>query len=125
MLSAAAAAEEVKTTSTTKSESQTIVPHEYIRDTLTFRYGECRFCGTRTQLTCIKCGFCYSCHWKNEEVEKQLFDNKYHETYSSLLIPSRKNELTDKEKQKDFEQSEEQKQQQQQQLIMNVFGQVS
>src|SRR5215216_2233837 len=123
------AAEEVKTTttSTTKSESQTIVPHEYIRDTLTFRYGECRFCGTRTQLTCIKCGFCYSCHWKNEEVEKQLFDNKYHETYSSLLIPSRKNELTDKEKQKEEkeEQPQEQKQQQHQQLTMNVFGQVS
>jgi len=41
MLSTAAAAEEVKTTPTAKSESQTTVPHEYIRDTLTFRYGEC------------------------------------------------------------------------------------
>ena len=44
-----------------------------------------------------------------------------------LLIPSRKNELTDKEKQKEEkeEQSQEQKQHQQQQLTMNVFGQVS
>src|SRR5918994_160924 len=100
MLSAAAA-EELKITSNTKSESRTTVPHEYIRDTLTFRYGECRFCGARTQLTCIKCGFCYSCHWKKEKVEKQLLDNKYHEPYSSPLIPSRKNELTEEEKQKE------------------------
>jgi hypothetical protein len=117
-----AAAEEVKTTtSTTKSGSQTIVPHEYIRDTLTFRYGECRFCGTRTELTCIKCGFCYSCHWKKEKVEKQLLDSRYHN--SPPLIPSRKNELIEEEKYKEKE--EQPQEQKQQQLIMNVFGQVS
>jgi hypothetical protein len=111
-----------------KSESQTTVPHKYIRDTLTFKYKECKFCGTRTQLTCIKCGYCYSCHWKKEEVGKQLLDTRYYGSNSPPLIPSRKNELTDKIKQKeeDEEQPQEQKrQQQQQQLIMNVFGQVS
>src|SRR5919109_2769649 len=86
MLSALAA-EVGKTTSNTQLESQATLPHEYIRDTLTFRYRECESCGTRTELTCIKCGFCYSCHWKKEEVEKQLFDNKYYKTYSSPLIP--------------------------------------
>ena len=107
-------------TSNTQLESQATLPHEYIRDTLTFRHRECKSCETRTELTCITCGFCYSCHWKKEEVEKQLFDNKYHKTYSSL-IPSRKNELTDKDGKE--EQPLEQKQQQQQ--IRNVLGQVS
>ena len=124
MLSAAAA-EEVKTISTAKSESQTTVPHEYIRDTLTFRYGECRFCGTRTQLTCIKCSFCYSCHWKNEEVEKQLIDNRYYESNSPPLKSGIKNGLTEEEKQKEEKEEQPQEQKQQQQLIKNVFGQVS
>jgi len=124
MLSALAA-EWAKTTSTTQSESQTTLSHEYLRDTLTFRYRECKSCGTRTQPTCIKCGFCYTCHWKKEEVEKQLFDNKYYKTYSSSLVPSRKNELTKEEKQKGEDKKQSQEQKQQQQLIMNVFGQVS
>jgi hypothetical protein len=76
------AAGEVKTISSIKLESRTMLPHEYISDTLTFRYRECKFCGTRTELTCIKWGFCYSCHWKKEEVERQLLDNIYHETYT-------------------------------------------
>ena len=115
------AAEGAKTASNTQLESRATLPHEYIRDTLTFRYRECKSCGTRTEFTCIRCGFCYSCHWKKEEVEKQLFNNKYHKTYSSPLIPSRKNELTDKEEKE--EQPQERKQQQQQ--IRNVLGQVS
>jgi hypothetical protein len=124
MLSALAA-ERAKTTSTTQSESRTTLSHEYLRDTLTFRYRECKSCGTRTQPTCIKCGFCYSCHWKKKEVEKQLFDNKYYKTYSSPLIPSRKNKLTKEEKQKGEDKKQSQEQKQQQQLIMNIFGQVS
>jgi hypothetical protein len=121
-----AAAEEVKTISTTKPKLQTTVPHEYIRDTLTFKYRECKFCGTRTELTCIKCGFCYSCHWKKEEVEKQLLDNRYHDYDSHPLKSSRENRLIEEEKQKgEEERPQEQKQQQQQQLTINVFGQVS
>lgn len=124
MLSALAA-EGAKTTSTTQSKSRTTISHEYLRDTLTFRYRECKSCGTRTQPICIKCGFCYSCHWKKEEVEKQLFDNKYYKPHSSPLIPSRKNELTKEEKQKGEDKKQSQEQKQQQQLIMNIFGQVS
>jgi hypothetical protein len=114
------AAEGAKTTSSTQLESQAILPREYIKDTLTFRYRECKSCGTRTELTCIKCGFCYSCRWKKEEVEKQLFDNKYHKTYSSPLIPTRKIKLTYKEKK---EQPQERKQRQQQ--MRSVLGQLS
>lgn len=47
------------------------LPHEYLRDTLSVRYQECTSCRNRTKLTCIKCGFCYSCHWKKEELEKK------------------------------------------------------
>jgi hypothetical protein len=50
-------------------------PHEYLRDTLDLKYRECNSCGNRTEFTCIKCGFCWSCHWKMEQAEKfELFD---------------------------------------------------
>jgi hypothetical protein len=53
-----------------------LTPHEYIRDTMSFRYQDCVFCGNRTEFTCIKCGYCYSCHWKKEQVEHlELRDN--------------------------------------------------
>jgi hypothetical protein len=45
-------------------------PHEYLRDTLDMRYTRCVSCGNRTEFTCIRCGFCWSCHWKMEQVEK-------------------------------------------------------
>ena len=45
-------------------------PHEYIRDSLRFRYENCISCRNRTQYTCIKCGYCYSCHWKREQLEE-------------------------------------------------------
>jgi hypothetical protein len=44
--------------------------HEYLRDTLVYRYTECKSCANRTEFTCIKCGFCWSCHWKMEQIER-------------------------------------------------------
>lgn len=44
--------------------------HEYLRDTLVYRYIECKSCTNRTEFTCIKCGFCWSCHWKMEQIER-------------------------------------------------------
>jgi hypothetical protein len=64
------------------------LPHEYERDTLSFRYEECKSCRSRTQLTCIKCGFCYSCHWKKEEVERRELRNKLESIYLSLSLSS-------------------------------------
>jgi hypothetical protein len=125
MLSAATAEEVKTTTSTTKSESQTMVPHEYIRDTLTFRYGECKSCGTRTEFTCIKYGYCYSCHWKKEELQKQFNNNNKPEIFSPLLKSGRKNGLTEEEKQKEEQLQGQKQQQQHQQRIVNIFGQVS
>jgi ferredoxin len=33
-------------------------------------YRVCKDCNKRTPHVCIKCGFCYSCHWKIEEEEE-------------------------------------------------------
>lgn len=44
--------------------------HEYLRDTLLYRYTKCKSCANRTEFTCIKCGFCWSCHWKMEQIER-------------------------------------------------------
>jgi hypothetical protein len=68
----------MQSSSTLSKEEQgkILTPHEYIRDTMSFRYQDCVFCGNRTEFTCIKCGYCYSCHWKKEQVEQlELRDN--------------------------------------------------
>jgi hypothetical protein len=44
--------------------------HDYLRDTLVLSYRECKSCENRTQFACVICGYCYSCHWKKEELEK-------------------------------------------------------
>jgi hypothetical protein len=110
-------------------------PHEYERDTLSFRYEECKSCRNRTQLTCIKCRFCYSCHWKKKEEERTEFRNKLESIYLSLssLSPKPRDESTTTEeedddelqKQKKEEEGEEQETEQSQEMIVNVFGQKS
>lgn len=49
--------------------NQTAKAHEFLRDTLNFRYVECVYCKTRSLFTCIKCGSCYSCHYKSETTQ--------------------------------------------------------
>jgi hypothetical protein len=66
--------------------------HEYLRDTLDETYIECKSCKTRTEYTCIKCGFCWSCHWKQEQTDKFQFrpfilnnnNNKIYDSKHSL-----------------------------------------
>lgn len=45
--------------------------HEYLRDTLRSKHEECLSCMQRKVFTCVKCRYCWSCHWKkeNEELE--------------------------------------------------------
>jgi hypothetical protein len=50
-------------------QSGTKTALEYIRDILPFKYQECSSCGIRTNLACIRCGYCYSCHWMKEKEE--------------------------------------------------------
>ena len=82
----------MQSTSTLSKEEQEriLTPHEYIRDTMSFRYQDCVFCGNRTEFTCIKCGYCYSCHWKKEQAEEiELRDNL---KYSSLSLSKASND---------------------------------
>ena len=49
--------------------------HDYLRDTLVLSYNKCKSCGNRTQFACIRCGYCYSCHWKKEKLEKARLES--------------------------------------------------
>jgi hypothetical protein len=104
--------------SATESKSGTRTPHEYIRDTISFRFRDCKFCGARTELTCIKCGFCYSSHWKKEEEEKRRLDNKLSEILPPSLLSTEKSRLIDRE----AKQSPSSLPQHQQKLIVDVHG---
>jgi hypothetical protein len=44
-------------------------------------YKECISCKGRTQFTCIICGYCYSCHWKEEKIESERNDSAVIEKY--------------------------------------------
>jgi hypothetical protein len=62
-------------------EASTKTAHEYIRDILPFSYRDSISCGNRTDLVCIRCGYCYSCHWKKESAEKRLLEDKISEIF--------------------------------------------
>ena len=67
-----------------EEQGRILTPHEYIRDTMSFRYQDCIFCGNRTEFTCIKCGYCYSCHWKKEQVEQIELRDNLKDFYASM-----------------------------------------
>ena len=59
----------------TKEEQQKLfTPHEYTGEVLSLRYQDCISCHRRTEFTCVKCGYCYSCHWKREQLRDKLKD---------------------------------------------------
>jgi hypothetical protein len=62
--------------------------HEYIRDILPFKYQRCISCGNRTDLTCVRCSYCYSCHWKKEKEERRLVEDKISEIFPSPFLRS-------------------------------------
>jgi hypothetical protein len=78
---------------TREEEEKLLTPHEYIRDTISFRYQNCVFCGNRTEFTCIKCGYCYICHWKKEQIEDIELRDNLKDYYVSLSKVS--NDSTD------------------------------
>jgi hypothetical protein len=78
-------------------ESGTKTAHEYIRNILPFSYRDCISCGNRTNLACIRCSYCYSCHWKKEKEERRLLEDKISEIFPSPLFYVRKNVPIDKE----------------------------
>ncbi len=59
--------------------------HEYLRDTVANRYDECKSCNTRTEFTCVRCNYCWSCHWKKEIMEKKEKEMAVNGVQSSLI----------------------------------------
>jgi Na+-translocating ferredoxin:NAD+ oxidoreductase RnfC subunit len=103
--------------------------HEYLRDTLSFRYQECKSCRNRTELTCIKCGFCYSCHWKKEELEKKKIQSKpliteMKYSYSSTSSSSTKTMMMTTQSRESVL-MQQQQQQSEPAKVIDVFGQES
>ena len=61
---------------TREEQQRLLTPHEYTGESLSLRYQDCISCHRRTEFTCVKCGYCYRCHWKREQVEEiELRDN--------------------------------------------------
>jgi hypothetical protein len=56
-------------TLTREEQEKLLTPHEYIGDA-SMGYKDCILCRHRTEFTCVKCGYCYSCHWKKEQMEE-------------------------------------------------------
>ena len=83
-------------THTREDQQKLLTPHEYTGEAFSLRYQDCVSCGHRTEFTCIKCGYCYSCHWKREQVEKVELKDNLKDFYVSLSKTSDK----DNEKQK-------------------------
>jgi hypothetical protein len=67
-----------------------LTPHEYTGEAFSLRYQDCTSCGHRTEFTCVKCGYCYSCHWKREQLEKIELRNNLKNFYASLSKSSNK-----------------------------------
>ena len=95
------------------------MPHDYLRDTLVISYNECKSCGNRTQFACVRCGYCYSCHWKKEKLEKVRLESQvksnpaFLEKYPKLAIIEQS-----------YRQQVISRQQQQEQIkIIDVYGQ--
>jgi hypothetical protein len=101
-------------------ELGTKTAHEYIREILPFRYQECSSCGNRTGLTCIRCGYCYSCHWKKEKEERRLLEDKITEIFPSPMYSAIKKVPMEKVlEQQPLQESRQQR------LIIDVQGRIS
>jgi hypothetical protein len=104
----------------TKEEQQRLLTsHEYTGEAFSLRYQDCISCGHRTEFTCIKCGYCYSCHWKREQVEKIELRDNLKDFYASL---SKSSNEDDKQKHK-LEQYEVKVQELEKWGTLNVLGQ--
>jgi hypothetical protein len=69
----------------TREEQQRILtPHEYTGESISLRYQDCISCHRRPEFTCVKCGYCYSCHWKREQVEEIQVRDNLKDFYASL-----------------------------------------
>jgi hypothetical protein len=101
-------------------QSDTKTAHEYIRDILPFKYQEFSLCGTRTNLACIRCGYCYSCHWMKEKEERRILEYKITGIFSSPANVAYRKVLIEK-----ILEQQPSQETRQQRLIIDVHGTTS
>ena len=103
--------------------------HEYIRETSSWKYDTCKCCNYRTFLTCIKCKYCWSCHWKKEILEKnELSENRNQLTIKvritdhvkSETLPDGTSQLRQRQRQDETETMDTRYVPQK--MMINVFG---
>lgn len=75
---------------TREEQQKLLTPHEYTGEVLSLRFQNCISCGHRTEFTCVKCGYCYSCHWKREQEEEIELRDNLKDFYASLSKASNK-----------------------------------
>jgi hypothetical protein len=73
---------------TREEQQRLLTPHEYTGESISLRYQHCISCHRRTEFTCVKCGYCYSCHWKREQVEEIELRDNLKDFYASLSTAS-------------------------------------
>jgi len=103
---------------TREEQQRLLTPHEYTGEAISLRYQNCISCGHRTEFTCVKCGYCYSCHWKKEQVEKIELRDNLKDFYVSLSKAS-----SDEDKQKQLEEYEKKDNELEKWGSLNVLGQ--
>jgi hypothetical protein len=69
---------------TREEQQRLLTSHEYTGESISLRYQDCISCHHRTEFTCVKCGYCYSCHWKREQVEEIELRDSLKDFYASL-----------------------------------------
>lgn len=78
---------------TREEQQKLLTPHEYTGEALSLRYQDCISCHRRTEFTCVKCGYCYSCHWKREQIEQVELRDRLKDFYLSSSKDKQEPEL--------------------------------
>ena len=79
--------ESPSTMHTIEKQQRLLTAHEYTGEVASIRHlQDCGSCGHRTEFTCVKCGYCYSCHWKREQIEETELRDKLKDLYSIIAI---------------------------------------
>ena len=88
---------------TREDQQKLLTPHEYTGEVLSLRYQDCISCHRRTEFTCVKCGYCYSCHWKREQIEQVELRDKLKDFYLSSSKDKQKTKVQTEDKIRDEE----------------------
>ena len=62
--------------------------HEYLTS-YKLIYSECMQCNKRTSYVCLKCNYCYSCHYKIEATERKSYIQNQNQHRASFVTYTR------------------------------------